>query len=182
MTLSEKDNPVQLYPEDILADVDAQWRVAHTKSRREKALAHFLAKENIGYFLPMISRKQSGNKRIRYSLVPVFSGYLFFRADDRQRYTAVCSNNIARIIDVQDARELLSELDQVRIALSTGMPVHPCDFLEKGDRVIVKSGPFQDLEGVIVRKKNAYRLVLSISSIMQAISVEIDADQVELLR
>ncbi len=182
MTLSPKDNPREIHPDNILEAFDTPWRVAHVKSRREKALAHYLAKENIGYFLPMFSKKQSNKQRERFSLVPVFNGYLFFNGDDQQRHTAIRSNHIARVIDVPDARQLLSELSQIRQALSAGMPVHPSDFLDKGQRVRVKSGPFQDLEGVIDRRKNECRLVLSITSIMQAISVEIDADQVEPLR
>lgn len=182
MTLSPKDNPQQIFPDDVLEDVNSRWRAAHVKSRREKALAHFLAKESIGYYLPMYSRKQAGAQRVRYSLAPVFSGYLFLRADDRQRHTAVRSNHIARVIDVYDSKEFLSELNRVRIALSSGMPVHPHDFLNKGDRARVKNGPFQDLEGVVVRRKNSCRLVLSVTSIMRSISVEIDADQLEPLR
>ncbi len=182
MTLSPKDNPKQLYPEDLLSDVDAQWRVAHVKSRREKALAHYLAKENIGYYLPMFQKKQANNRRQRFSLVPVFPGYLFFRANESQRYRAVCSNHIARIIDVYDIRQFLDELSQIRQTLSAGVPVYPYDFLNEGQQVRVKSGPLKDLEGIVVRKTNACRLVLSVTSIMQSVAVEIDADQVEPIR
>lgn len=179
MTLSPKDNPKQLYPQDLLSDVDAQWRVAHVKSRREKALAHYLAKENIGYYLPMVQKRQANNRRKRFSLMPVFPGYLFFRANEGQRYRAVCSNHIARVIDVYHTQQLLDELAQVRITLCSGLPVYPYDFLHKGQRVRVKSGPLKDVEGIIVRKTNSYRLILSVSSIMQSISVEIDSEQVE---
>ncbi|MBA2881491.1 hypothetical protein HNR65_001818 [Desulfosalsimonas propionicica] len=56
------------------------------KIRREKALAGYLADRGIGYFLPMVRRRQSSAKRERYSLLPLFSGYLFFKADDPGRY------------------------------------------------------------------------------------------------
>lgn len=182
MTLSTNENPYQIYPEDVLSDVEAQWRVAHVKSRREKALAHFLARENIGYYLPMFQKKQASSKRTRYSLVPLFSGYMFLRADEHERYRAICSNHIARIIDVYDIRQLLDELSQIRLTLSAGVPVYPYDFLNEGQQIRVKSGPLKDLEGIIVRKTNACRLVLSVTSIMQSVSVEIDSDQVEPIR
>ncbi len=181
MTIPIKQNPESLYPADILNTIpkDKPWRVAHTKSRREKALAHYLARAGIGYYLPMFSRQQSGNKRVRYSLIPVFNGYLFFQADDVDRHKAMRSNHIARIIDVGDENKLIQELSQIEKAISGNTKVYPYDFICKGQWVRVKKGPLKGVEGRIVRKDNNYRLVLSVESIMQSICVSIEADQVE---
>ncbi len=181
MTISLNQNPEALFPADILDTIpkDKPWRVAHTKSRREKALAHYLARAGIGYYLPMFSRQQSGNKRVRYSLIPVFNGYLFFQADDFERHKAIRSNHIARIIDVGDAIKLIQELSQIEKTLSGNTKVYPYDFISKGQWVRVKSGPLKGVEGRIIRKDSNCRLVLSVESIMQSISVSIEADQVE---
>ncbi|MFP4257291.1 MAG: transcription termination/antitermination NusG family protein, partial [Desulfobacterales bacterium] len=177
MTISPSENPEALFPPDLLETDNPQkpWRIAHVKSRREKALAGFLAKKGIGYYLPMVTRKQSSRtNRVRYSLVPVFPGYIFLRADDSDRHTVFRTNQIATIIEVPDPDTLVHELKQIRAALTGDMPVYPVDFLSVGQRVRVKKGPMKDVEGVIVRKDRHFRLVLSVTAIAQSVSVELD--------
>ncbi|RJP46161.1 MAG: hypothetical protein C4548_03285 [Desulfobacteraceae bacterium] len=181
MTISVNQNPEPLYPEDILtvSRKDKRWRVAHTKSRREKALAHYLAGAGVGYFLPMVCRKQKSKNRERISYIPIFSGYVFFLADDFERLSALRSNHAARIIDVGDEVKLIEELTQIALVMSKGAQVYPYDFIAEGRWVRVKSGPLKDVVGRVVRKDRNYRLVLSVEIIMQSIAVTIDADQVE---
>ncbi|RJP84247.1 MAG: hypothetical protein C4518_20350 [Desulfobacteraceae bacterium] len=181
MTISFNQNPESLFPENILSadPTGRRWRVAHTKSRREKALAHYLAGAGIGYYLPMVCRQQKNNNRVRSSFIPVFNGYLFFLADDYGRHAALRSNHIARVIDVGDEVKLVQELTRIEKVLSGGVRVYPYDFISEGKWVRVKSGPLKDVVGRVVRKDSNYRLVLSVEIICQSISVTIDADQVE---
>lgn len=187
MTVALDQNPDQLFPPDLF-ESDALgrdgrlWRIAHVKSRREKALAGYLADRSIGYYLPMVQKRQPSAKRVRYSLVPIFPGYLFFKTDEAGRYTALRSNQIARVIEVSDPYTLVRELGQIHQALSENYPLLPADFLSAGRRVRVTRGPLKDVEGVIVRTTRHCRLVLSVSSIMESVSVEIDADMVEPIR
>lgn len=184
MTISLVENPPSLFPADILTFPigHALWRVAHVKSRREKALAHYLKEAGIGYFLPMHLRPQASRKRARFSLMPLFSGYLFFRADDRERHAALRSNHVARVIDVHDEARLLDELVQIQRALAAnpedGLQVHPYDMVAEGQYVQVVCGPFAGVKGRVVRKDNRFRLALSVQAIGQAILVSIDADHV----
>ncbi len=181
MTISLNQNPEVHFPLDILNtnQKDKPWRVAHTKSRREKALAHYLSRAGIGYYLPMFTKQQSSNKRVRFSLIPVFNSYLFFQADDFERHKALRSNHIARIIDVGDEKKLVRELIQIEKVLSGNTKVYPYDFVKKGQWVIVTKGHLKGVEGRIIRKDRNYRLVLSVESILQSISVSIESDQVE---
>ena len=43
----------------------------------------------------------------------------------------------------------------------------------------VKQGPFEGWQGILVYKKNAARLVVSLEQIMQSVSVELDGMDVE---
>jgi transcription antitermination factor NusG len=181
MTIPLDQNPESILPADILNTIQKNktWRVAHTKSRREKALAHYFTKAGIGYYLPMFKRQQSNIKRVRYSLIPVFNGYLFFQADDFEKHKAMRSNHIARIIDVGNEKALVKELKQIEQALSGSKKIYPYDFVDTGKWVRVKKGPLKGIEGQIVRKEKNYRLVLSVESIKQSICVSIESAQVE---
>ena len=181
MTISLSKNPVSLFPPDVLGSIlkEKPWRVAHTKSRREKALAQFLMKKNIGYYLPMLKKRQPNKNRINYSLTPLFSGYLFFKGSLEDRYSTYTSNHIARVIEVKNQLKLIEELRGIRKVLSSGVLVYPYDFLAEGQRVRIRSGPMQGVEGIIDRKKGNYRLVLKVETIVQAIALDLDVEMVE---
>lgn len=181
MTESPAQMPSQLFPDDVLQTPSGgtTWRVVHTKSRREKKLAQFLFAHNIGYYLPLLKRRQPGQKRHRYSYVPAFGNYVFIKATDDERHLAMRSNHIARVIEVQDQARLVRELKQLQAALVLEEKVYPYDYLSQGQRVRIKEGPLKDLEGVVERKKAGFRLVLNVSSIFQAVAMDIDAELVE---
>jgi hypothetical protein len=48
-----------------------------------------------------------------------------------------------------------------------------------GERVRVRSGALAGLEGFLARKKDSLRFVLSMDLMMQAMSVEVDANDLE---
>jgi hypothetical protein len=51
--------------------------------------------------------------------------------------------------------------------------------LKCGERVRVIRGSLEGVEGVLVRKKNLCRLVLSVNMVAQSVAVEIEASDVE---
>lgn len=181
MTIALDKNPLQLFPDDVLISdaVPGKWRIARTKSRREKALADFLTRHNIGYYLPMVKKRQPGQKRERYSLVPVFSGYLFFKSSDLERYHCFTSNHIASVIDVANEAQLLRDLRQVQKAITMEAPLYPYDFVRQGDIVEIARGPFKGLQGVVQRKSKNYRLILNVTGLFQALALDIESHLVE---
>ena len=181
MALKIEQNPALTFPADVLDTYDRSktWYVAQTKSRREKALANFLAKRDVGYFLPLYGKRQPSSRRARYSLVPLFPGYLFFKGTEAQRLEAYTSNHIARLIDVEDQDTLVRELGLTRDLLSLDAPVYPFELVREGQRVRITHGPMRGIEGVISSKKKNYRLVLNVTSIAQAVAVDVAADMVE---
>lgn len=181
MTESTVHLPDQIFPADALhlSSEGATWRVAQTKSRREKKLAQFLAAHHLAYFLPLLKRRQPGQRRTRFSFVPAFGNYVFIRVTDHERHLALRSNLIARMIEVQDQARLVLELTHLQTALGMEEKVYPYDYVDQGQWVQVIQGPLQGLIGVVERKKPGFRLVVNITGIFQAVAVDIDADLVE---
>ena len=182
MTVSLSQNPNQAFPEnalDIPLCAETPWRIAHVKSRREKALASFLAAHNSPYFLPLIKKRQTSKDRNRYSLIPIFTGYVFFRADNQQRYQALTSGQIANVIEVKNQAQLVHELKQVNEALQGELPIYPYDYVREGQMVRIVRGPMKNLQGIVQSKKSNYRLILRVSGIMQAVAMDVEADWIE---
>jgi transcription antitermination factor NusG len=181
MTASPDHLPAQLYPQDILyaPPNGALWRVAQTRSRREKKLACYLAEHDIGYYLPLLKRRQAGQKRNRYSFVPAFGNYVFIKAGDNERHQIIRSHHVARMIEVQDQARLIKELRQLQTVLVMEEKVYPYDYITQGQQVRIVEGPLRGIEGIVEKKKSGYRLVLSVSSLFQAVAMDIDAQLVE---
>ncbi len=180
--LKVSENPPIIWPQaESIRDFSGQWWVVHTRSRNEKALAHDLISKNISYFLPMRWKVSRRSRRTVRSLLPLFSGYLFFCGQEDQRVELLRTNRVANLIEVIDQETLLNELVQIDQALRAGVPLTPHKYIKTGQRCRVIAGPLIGMEGIVVRSKNAIRLVLQIDMLGQAASVEIDIDMIEVL-
>jgi transcription antitermination factor NusG len=178
--LKVSENPPITWPQgQSIRDFTGLWWVAHTKSRNEKALAHDLIGKNICYFLPMTWKVQRRKHRTIRSLLPLFSGYLFFCGKENQRVELLRTHRVANLIEVKDQQNLLNELLQIEQALSAGAPLTPYKYIKSGQRCKVIAGPLLELQGIVVTTKNDTRLVLQIDMLGQAASVEIDIDMIE---
>lgn len=178
--LKESENPPIIWPEaQSISDFTGLWWVAHTKSRNEKALAHDLVAKNISYFLPMTWKVQRRSHRTFRSLLPLFSGYLFFCGREAERVELLRTNRVAGVIEVKDQEKLLDELVQFERALRAGAPLTPYKYIKAGQRCRVIAGPLLGLEGIVIQVKNVARLLLQIDMLGQAASVEINIDLIE---
>jgi transcriptional antiterminator RfaH len=178
--LKESENPPLIWPEArSISDFTGLWWVAHTKSRNEKALAQDLVAKNISYFLPMTWKVQRRSHRTLRSLLPLFSGYLFFCGQEAERLELLRTNRVANVIEVKNQEKLLDELVQFERALRAGAPLTPYKYIRAGQRCRVIAGPLLGLEGIVIQIKNIARLLLQIDILGQAASVEIDIDMIE---
>lgn len=193
--LKLSENPPIAWPEEkSIRDFAGLWWVAHTKSRNEKALAHDLISKEICYFLPMSWKVRRQRGRTIRSLLPLFSGYLFFCGNENHRLEILRTNRVANLIEVKDQQKLLGELLQIEQALQAGTLIEPHRYIKAGQRCRVIAGPLADLHGIVidvpkrkkgalggpVKTKNAVRLILQIDILGQAASVEIDIDMIEI--
>jgi transcription antitermination factor NusG len=113
------------------------------------------------------------------SLLPLFSGYLFFCGQEKQRVEVLRTNRVANLIEVKDQQRLINELSQVEQALGAGANLSPHRYIKEGQRCQVIGGALAGLRGIVVKTRSAARLVLQIDMLGQAASVEIDADMIE---
>jgi transcription antitermination factor NusG len=161
--------------------VAESWHAIYTRHQHEKAIAQFLSAKGLQVFLPLYNATRRWKDRTMHLSLPLFPCYLFLRGLKERRLEVVTTPGIVSILSINGEPATIpeSEIEAVRRAIEWGNRVEPHPFLRCGDRVRVISGPLQGLEGILVRKKNLYRLVLSVEILERSAAVEVDVSAVE---
>ena len=163
-------------------DPSLQWFAAYTTPRHEKHVSEALAERDIETFLPLYKRFGSGRK-VRPSLW------------NCRCFPVTCSSgSLAREEDVYGSPGVLSivgsakepwplppsEIEALRLGAQMGK-TEPHPYLKIGERVRVEEWSMAGVEGMLLRKKNDFRFVLTLEAIMRSVAIEVDADDLELV-
>lgn len=160
---------------------DRKWIVLWTKARQEKAVARYLDAVGAQFYLPLKKRVGFTRGRKTTSLVPLFPGYVFLEGRIEDGYAAISTKRVCQLLQVPDQERFAHELAQIRQALDGGGSLELYPFAEVGRRCRVRRGPLMGVEGVVASRMGETRLVLHVSILGQAASLEIDADFLESL-
>jgi transcription antitermination factor NusG len=177
-----------LFPEDLFEqanvgrEAERRWWAIYTKSRHEKELMRRLHALDTAFFTPMICKKQrSPAGRMRTANVALFAGYVFLYGDEADRYRALTTNCVSRMLPVQDGVELTNDLRQIHALIESGAPLTPEARLEPGTRVRVRFGALAGIEGTILKRAGATRLQIAVNFLQQGASLLLEDHEVERL-
>jgi len=162
-------------------DISGAWCAIYTRHQHEKAIAQTLSAKGLEVFLPLYNATRRWKDRTMHLSLPLFPCYLFLRGMEERRLEVVTTPGIVSILGINGEAAAIpeSEIESVRKVIEWGNRVEPHPFPRCGDRVRVISGALQGLEGILVRKKNLYRLVLSVEMLERSAAVEVDVSAVE---
>lgn len=157
------------------------WYALYTRSRHEKFVNLELQRKGIETFLPVRRIKRHWSDRVKEIEEPIFSGYLFVRIPLRNRFEILQTRGSVRFVSFNSLPVAIPERELIAVQrfVEEKISMDPFPYLEKGNRVYVRSGPLKGVEGFIVRKDKHTRLVISLDLLFQSISVEIDESLVE---
>ena len=158
---------------------EARWFVLHAKPRTEKKLADYSRAHGVTVDLPLREETKVYQRRRVTVHKPVFPGYVFLCFTPDEKITVLKSKLVVRILAVEDQTRLLRELDQIRLALSVDPTLDACAAFQAGKRVVIRTGPFQGLEGIVQTVKGRTKVILNIEMIGQALAVEIGIERLE---
>jgi transcription antitermination factor NusG len=158
-----------------------QWFAAYTTPRHEKRVAELLTERGVETFLPLYPSTRQWKKSCPVVLeLPLFPTYVFVNITQSARGAVLGTPGVASIVG--SAKEAWPLPDFEIEALRLGMQTHkiePHPYLKLGERVRIKSGVMCGVEGILVRKKNDFRVVLTLDTIMSSVAIEVDADDLE---
>lgn len=162
---------------------EAQWHALYTRHQHEKTVAHVLSCKGFEIFLPLYWTVHRWKDRDKQLWLPLFPCYVFLCGGLRRQFDLLSTPGVHFVLTSGEGPAVIprEEIDAVRKMLEGGVRVEPHPFLKVGDRVRVKAGPLANLEGFLVRKKNRFRLVVSVELLGRSAAAEVDASIVERL-
>ena len=157
------------------------WFALTAKHQHEPTIARLLSGKGIEVFHPTYAAVRQWKDRKKTLQLPLFPGYVFFMAERDKRIEVLSTPGVFSIVSFGDAAAEISgeEIEGIRRAVEGGVPIQPHPFLAEGDRVRVTHGALTGVNGILLRHKDAYRLVLSIELLGRSAAVEIDSAMVE---
>jgi transcription antitermination factor NusG len=153
-----------------------QWFALAVKPRHDKAVARSLESKGFETFVPLFTRRRCYSTRYKDSELPLFPGYVFCRFDAGFRLPIVTTPGITQILGNGNSPSPLSEteINSLQTAVRAQLPIEPFPYLKVGQRVRIEEGVLSGVEGIVIRMKQSFRLVLSITLLQRSVLLEVD--------
>jgi transcription antitermination factor NusG len=140
-----------------------------------------LQERRISCFLPVYRSLRRWKDRRKELELVLFPGYVFVHLDLRDRLRVLQLPGVVRFVSFNGHPAPLpdAEIEILSKGLASGIRAEPHPYLKVGNRVRVRSGPLAGAEGILARRKDKFRVVLSIDLIMRSVAVEVDEADIE---
>jgi transcription antitermination factor NusG len=157
------------------------WFAVFTMPRHEKRVETHLCLRKIENFLPLYQRQRQwkdGSKGVLQ--LPLFPNYVFVRIERSGRILVLKIPGVVSIVGCGTQPWPVPDgyIHWLREGLRE-RKIEPYPYLVTGTSVRIRSGIMRGMEGVLLRRKDNVRVVLTVEAIMRSITVEVEIDDIE---
>ncbi len=182
--LKISDNPPARWPLDrsITTDLGA-WSVARVKPRNEKAFARELQKMDLGYYLPLLTKRtiRKDNGKPRKSIVCLFPGYVPIVDYAEHRGQILRGGRVLTVIEVVDQKKFVDELEHIHRAAEHGQLLDSLPGLALGRRVVITAGPMRGVEGVVTDLDRPQTIHLNVEMFNRSVTVSVSPEELKMI-
>jgi len=164
---------------------EQSWLALHTRARHERVVEHRLREQGLETFLPTITEVHRWSDRKKKVEVPLFGCYVFVRCawTPEERSIVYRVDSVLGFVGVRGSGTPIpdAQIENVRTLLLQERPCRAHPFLKVGQRVRVRGGAMDGIEGVFVSENGDNSLIISVEVIQRSLAVRIDGYDVELV-
>jgi transcription antitermination factor NusG len=167
----------------LAAQGGLRWYALHTRARHEKAIERRLHDQGMEAFVPTTMEVHRWSDRKKKVEVPLFSCYVFLRcalsAEDRTRVYQV--ESVHGFVGMRGSSLPIpdEQIDSIQKVLAQTAPWRSYPFLKVGQRVRVRGGAMDGVEGVFLSENGERSLIISVDAIQRSMAVRIEGYDVE---
>jgi transcriptional antiterminator NusG len=177
---------IQSWQSDTVLPVttgDETWYALHTRPRHEKLVVQRLEERGVKTFLPIVTEVHKWSDRKKQVQLPLFSCYVFakFVPQRVERLNVLRVGGVLGLVGSGGEGTPIpdGQIDAVRTLIDGPIPWSSHPFLKIGQRVRIRGGALEGLEGVLVARSGNQTLVISIDAIQRSLAVRVEGYQVE---
>ena len=160
-----------------------QWYAVQTRGRHERKVANKLREKGIETFLPAMREIHRWSDRNKVVEVPMFPCYTFVHAvaNSADRLRILQTDGVVRLVG--SGTELVpieaKQIDDIRMLMESGLSMMIYPFLRVGQKIRVRGGSLDGLEGILESRPRESTLVISVTAIQRSIAINLDGYQIE---
>lgn len=163
---------------------ESDWYAVHTKPRHEKWIAGQLQQKKVVTFLPLLQQIHRWSDRRSKVEVPMFSCYAFVRIVQtaEERLKVLRTPGVLGFVGSEREGTAIprEQIENLQMALREKIPcaVHP--FIREGQRVRVRGGSLDGMEGILLRQGKDESLIVSVELLQRCVAIRVSGYDVEL--
>jgi transcription antitermination factor NusG len=161
----------------------AQWYAVHTRPQHEKSVVAYLQRQGITTFLPLVSEIHRWSDRRKVVHLPLFTCYAFLHMKlVPESWSKVMGiTGVIRFVGIRGQGVPIpdTQVYAVQSLLASGLSYQICPFLKVGQRVRVRGGALDGVEGILIARSGDRTLVISVEPIQRSLSIRIGEYHVE---
>jgi transcription antitermination factor NusG len=156
------------------------WYSVRVKPKFERVVVQSLASKGLATFLPLYKERRRWSDRVKVVELPLFPGYVFCSLNVQQRLPVLQTPGVLHFVsfDGEPAPVDPLEIQSLQKAASSGAAMAPWPYLREGQRVVVARGPMRGLNGILLKIRDEFRLIISVTLLQRSVAVEIDREAV----
>ena len=162
---------------------EPRWYAIQTRCRFEKKVATQLQSKGVETFLPVVKQVHRWSDRRQVIEMPLFPGYGFVRIPPapEHRLRVLQTAGLTGFVTMNGTAVPVPEqqLEDVRLLLVNKIACKAHPFLNVGQRVRIRGGCLDGLEGILVSENKDHSMVISIESIQRSVALRIDGYDIE---
>lgn len=171
------------YSTAIVGQDVENWYAVQTRARHEKVVAQRLCEKGVTIFYPTVTEVHRWSDRKKAVELPLFGCYLFAKImpsnEDRQKVLRVDSVLSLVGTDRMGTPIPNEQIDAVRLLVKEKLPYSCHPYLKTGQRVRIRSGALDGLEGILLQRKGDSKLIISVDAMQRSLAVQVDGYNVE---
>ena len=176
----------QPFPSNVpwaASEQSEHWYALQTRVHRERVVEQRLQERGVPTFLPTITEVRRWSDRKKKIEFPLFASYLFVKLSPTKvdRLRVLCVDGVFRFVGTRGEATPIPEeqIEAVRVLIGGQLTWSHHPFLKIGQRVRIRSGALQGIEGVLLSRSGETTLVISVDAIQRSMAVRIDGYDVE---
>ena len=159
------------------------WFAVQTKPRHEKKVNTELREKGIHSFLPLQREKRRWSDRQQWVELPLFTHYVFVRipVSSESRVRILETSGVVRFAGMTGHGTPIpdGQIENLHAIVERRVPVVNHQFLRAGERVRIRGGALDGIEGLLIAIQNEKTLVVSVELIQKSVAIRIDGFEVE---